>query len=201
MGRHLFREGAAVNPGGTTINDKYEFIKLTGELPSSSIIGTQFTSASNSIIVEVLETVARVSDLEPATIYVKYVSTSGGTSGSTPVRVSAGDTLSGGDETLTVQSTNTVANPATGTGTRVSIHAGDFFAIDRFVYAREQSMILSKYTSDPDAVIGFKVTQDIVSVNDFPALYDNSGATPNVSAPGADRYRICLLYTSDAADE
>ena len=197
MGRHLFREGGAVNPGGTTINNSYEFIKLTGELPSSSIIGTQFTSASNSIIVEVLETVARVSDLEPATIYVKYVSTSGGTSGSTPVRVSASDTLSGGDETLTVQSTNTVANPATGTGTRVSIHAGDFFAIDRFVYAREQSMILSKYTSDPEAVIGFKVTQDIVSVNDFPALYDNSGATPNVSAPGADRYRIRL----DIADQ
>jgi len=197
MGRHLFREGAAVNPGGTTINNSYEFIKLTGELPSSSIIGTQFTSASNSIIVEVLETVARVSDLEPATIYVKYVSTSGGTSGSTPVRVSASDTLSGGDETLTVQSTNTVANPATGTGTRVSIHAGDFFAIDRFVFAREQSMILSKYTSDPEAVIGFKVTQDIVSVNDFPALYDNSGATPNVSAPGADRYRIRL----DIADK
>ena len=204
MGRHLFREGAAVNPGGTTINNSYEFIKLTGELPTADINGIQFTSASNSIIVEVLESIARVSDSEPATIYVKYVSTSGGTSGSTPIRISAGDTLSGGGETLTVQSTNTVANPATGTGTRVSIHAGDFFAIDRFVYAREQSIILSKYTSNPDAIIGFKVTQDIISVNDSPALYDNSGATPNVSAPGADRYRIRLNIADQAniaADE
>jgi len=204
MGRHLFREGAAVNPGGTTVNNAYEFIKLTGELPSADIVGIQFTSASNSIIVEVLESVARVSDSEPATIYVKYVSTSGGTSGSTPIRVSAGDSLSGGGETLTVQSTNTVANPATGTGTRVSIHAGDFFAIDRFVYAREQSIILSKYTSNPNAVIGFKVTQDIINVNDSPALYDNSGATPNVSAPGADRYRIRLNIADQAniaADE
>jgi hypothetical protein len=204
MGRHLFREGGAVNPGGTTVNNAYEFIKLTGELPSADIVGIQFTSASNSIIVEVLESVARVSDSEPATIYVKYVSTSGGTSGSTPIRVSAGDSLSGGGETLTVQSTNTVANPATGTGTRVSIHAGDFFAIDRFVYAREQSIILSKYTSNPNAVIGFKVTQDIINVNDSPALYDNSGATPNVSAPGADRYRIRLNIADQAniaADE
>jgi hypothetical protein len=204
MGRHLFREGSAVNPGGTTVNNAYEFIKLTGELPSADIVGIQFTSASNSIIVEVLESVARVSDSEPATIYVKYVSTSGGTSGSTPIRVSAGDSLSGGGETLTVQSTNTVANPATGTGTRVSIHAGDFFAIDRFVYAREQSIILSKYTSNPNAVIGFKVTQDIINVNDSPALYDNSGATPNVSAPGADRYRIRLNIADQAniaADE
>lgn len=177
MGRHLFREGAAVNPGGTTINNKYEFIKLVGNLPTGNIIGLNLTSTGNSIIVEVLEAVERVSASEPATIYVKYVSTTGGTSGTTPVRVTAGDTLTGGGETLTVQTTNTVANPATGTGTRVSIHAGDFFAIDRFVYAREQSMILSKYTSDPDAVIGFKVTQDIVTVDDTTALYDNTGAT------------------------
>ena len=192
MGRHLFREGGAVNPGGTTINNKYEFIKLVGNLPTGNIIGLNLTSTSNSIIVEVLEAVERVSASEPATIYVKYVSTTGGTSGTTPVRVTAGDTLTGGGETLTVQSTNTVSNPATGTGTRVSIHAGDFFAIDRFVFAREQSMILSKYTSDPDAVIGFKVTQDIVTVDDTTALYDNTGATPNISSPGADRYRIRL---------
>lgn len=124
MGRHLFREGAAVNPGGTTINNKYEFIKLVGNLPTGNIIGLNLTSTGNSIIVEVLEAVERVSASEPATIYVKYVSTTGGTSGTTPVRVTAGDTLTGGGETLTVQTTNTVANPATGTGTRVSIHAG-----------------------------------------------------------------------------
>lgn len=115
---------AAVNPGGTTINNKYEFIKLVGNLPTGNIIGLNLTSTGNSIIVEVLEAVERVSASEPATIYVKYVSTTGGTSGTTPVRVTAGDTLTGGGETLTVQTTNTVANPATGTGTRVSIHAG-----------------------------------------------------------------------------
>ena len=192
MGRHIFREGAAVNPGGTTINNKYEFIKLVGNLPTGNIIGLNLTSTGNNIIVEVLEAVERVSASEPATIYVKYVSTTGGTSGATPVRVTAGDTLTGGGETLTVQTTNTVSNPATGVGTKVSIHAGDFFAVDRFVFAREQSIILSKYTSDPDAVIGFKVTQDIVTVDDTTALYDNTGATPNISSPGADRYRIRL---------
>ena len=65
-------------------------------------------------------------------------------------------------------------------------------------------MILSKYTSDPDAVIGFKVTQDIVTVDDTTALYDNTGATPNISSPGADRYRIRLDITDKAnlaADE
>jgi hypothetical protein len=204
MGRNIFKEGAAVNPGGATCNNGYEFIKLQGDLPTNSIVGTQFTSTSNSIIAEVLEAIPRVSESEPATIYVRYISTSGGSSGTAPVRVSAGDTLSGGGETLTVQATNTVANPCVGQGTRVSIHAGDFFANDRFVFAAEQSLIISKYTSDANAVVGFKVIQDIVTVSDTSALYDNSGATPNLSAPGADRYRIRLIIADQAnvaADE
>ena len=204
LGRNVFREGAAVNPGGVTINNAYEFIKIVGELPSASLVGLTLTSTSNSIIVQVLETVARVSDAEPATLYVRYVSTSGGTSGTTPIRVSAADTLTGGGESVIVQAINTVANPAVGVGTKVSVHQGDFFAVDRFVFAREQSIILSKYTSDPDAIIGFKVIQDIVTVSDFDALYDNSGSTPNKSSPGADRYRIRLTLTQQsevAADE
>ena len=28
LGRHLFKEGASVNPGGVTSNTEYEFIKL-----------------------------------------------------------------------------------------------------------------------------------------------------------------------------
>jgi len=44
--------------------------------------------------------------------------------------------------------------------------------------------------------IGFKVLQDIVTVNDTSALYDNQNSTPNVSAPGADRYRIRLVLSS-----
>lgn len=204
LGSHIFRQGGAVNPGGVTVDNSYEFIKLAGNLPAADIVGLTLTSLSNSIIVQVIETVERVSDAEPATIYVRYVSTSGGTSGTTPIRVAAADTLSGGGETLTVQAVNTVANPAVGQGTKVSVHKGDFFAVDRFVFAQEQSMILSKYTSDPDATIGFKVVQDIVTVSDTDALYDNAGATPNRSSPGADRLRIRLTIADQAniaADE
>ena len=197
LGRHIFAEGAAVNPGGLTVNNNYEFIKLTANAPSSLSIGQQLTSSSNSIIVEVLEKVA-ATDSDPATLYVRYVSTSGGSSGTTPVRVSAGDTLTGGGETVTVQSTDTVANPATGQGTKVSIHKGDFFAVDRFVFAEEQSMILSKYSSTPDATVGFKVVQKIITASDTDALYDNSGATPNKSSPGADRYQIKLTIANKA---
>ena len=42
MGRNIFKEGAAVNPGGPLLNTKYEFVKLnttSNALPSSSIVG------------------------------------------------------------------------------------------------------------------------------------------------------------------
>ena len=56
-------------------------------------------------------------------------------------------TLTGGPAVVTVQTTDTIANPCTGVGTKVSIAEGDFFAINRFVFAKTQSMILSKYTN------------------------------------------------------
>ena len=198
MGRHIFNQGAAVNPGTVIVNNAYEFIKLQdATLPSGTFKGATLTSSDNNIQCVVLEAVDAVNG-NPPTLYVRYTSTTGGTSGDTPVRVSGGESLSGGPATVTVQTTDTVANPATGTGTRVSISQGDFFAIDRFVFAPSQSMILSPYSSTPDATIGFKVVEDIVTVSDTDALYDNQGTSPNRSSPGADRYRIRLIIANKA---
>lgn len=195
FGKNIFKEGAAVNPGGVTVNNAFEFIKLNTSLnviPNdvTDLIGVSFTSQSG-IVFEVIEVVEPTSS-DPATIYGAYKNTTSGTSGETAIRVAPGEILSGGGFTLTVQSTNTIANPAVGVGTRVSIHAGDFFTQGRFVFARDQSLIIDKYDSAPNADIGFKVTQDIVTASDDDRLYDNSGATPNRAAPGADRYRIRL---------
>jgi len=204
LGKHIFKEGAAVNPGGVTVNQSYEFIKLdttTNALPATitDLVGVEFTS-SGSISFRVIEVVA-AEGLDPATLYVSYTNTSSGTSGTSPIRVAPGDELTSTSFTLTAQATNTVSNPAVGVGTKASIHAGDFFAQQHFVFAKEQSKIISKYTSNPTKNLGFKVVQDIVTSSDKAALFDNQGATPNVSSPGADRYRISLtIATSDEVD-
>lgn len=201
MGRHMFKEGAAVNPGGITVNTSYEFVKLNtsvNPLPAtpSDLTGVELTSDSG-IVVRVLE-VLEAENSDPATLYVQYLDTSTGTAGANAIRVPAGENLSGGGYTLTAQSINTVANPAVGVGTRVSSQGGDFFAQNHFVYAPKQSFILSKYTSNPTAKVGFKVTQDIITVNDTVELYDNQGVTPNLASPGADRYRISLTLENSA---
>ncbi len=204
VGRHLFKEGASVNPGGVTVNNEYEFVKLNtnvNQLPAipSDLEGVELTS-DGAISFEVIQ-VVEASGSDPATLYIRYTNTSSGSPGADPVRVAAGSTLTGTrvtDEgnvsyTLTVQSTNTQTNPAVGQGCQAAIHAGDFFVQGHFVYASEQKKLISKYSTTPSTSIGFKVLQDIVTASDNSALYDNQGATPNLSSPGADRYRVRLV--------
>jgi hypothetical protein len=205
FGRNIFKDGASVNPGGPTITNDYEFVKLNtavNTLPAtpSDLVGVELTGGTSTVKARVLEVVEATGG-DPATIYVQYTNTSGGAVGVNPVRFIAGEDLTGGGETLTVQTTNTVANPAFGRGAKIANGAGDFFTRGHFVFAPAQELILSKYSQNPTKVVGFKVTEDIVTVADTDVLYDNQGATPNLSSPGADRYRIKLtLTTQDLVD-
>ena len=187
-----------VNPGSfPTINNSFEFVKLnttTNNLPTdtSTLIGLELTGATSSVKGRVVR-VETASGSDPATLYVQYTDTdTSGLSGTSVVRFTAGENITGGGETLTVQTTNTVANPATGQGTIISNAGGDFFVRGHFVFAKPQSVLLSKYSKFPDEVVGFTVAEDIVTSDDDTALFDNQGATPNTTSPGADRYRIQL---------
>lgn len=212
LGRHVFKDGAAVNPGGPTIDNSYEFVKLSSTITDdqvTSLVGLEFTGATSSIKARVIRVAQAVTDTslaelsasvsatgDPATIFIQYTDTStSGLSGTTPVRFTPGENITSGSTTLTVQSTNTTANPATGQGTLISNGAGDFFVRGHFVFTKAQSTLLRKYSKFPTEVVGFVVTEDIVTFADDTALYDNQGAAPNTTAPGADRYRISLTLT------
>lgn len=196
--RNIFNEGAVVNPGGITVNNNYEYIKLdetTNSLADNlPVLGEEwYVSPGSTIkfrILRIVEADAITGD--PATLYVQYTKTNGVASSSNPIRVSAGSqiTTSGG-ATLDV-----LGSAATGVGTLASVAKGEYFTQDHFVFAAQQSFLLSKYSGTPTADIGFKVTEDIVTTDDTSALYDNQGAVPNTASPGADRYRITLTLTS-----
>ena len=204
MGDNLYKEGAMVRPGGVTVNNQLEFIKLdtsSNALPGtpSSLVDTEFTGATSSIKAQVIDVLADSGSGLPATLYVKYTDTSSGTAGTSAIRMAPGENMTNGSgTTLTVQTTNSNLNPAIGKGTRASVADGDFYVEGHFVNAQAQSKIISRYTTNPNKALGFKVTQDIVTSADDISLFDNQGAAPNTSAPGADRYRIKLdLCTQD----
>ncbi len=202
LGSHVFKEGAAVNPGGITVNTNYEFVKLNttvNGLPNtpSDLIGQTITGNDTGVKGVILDVVASTVT-DPATLYIRYTKTNtpSVSQGTSPVKFNAGeDITSSGGDTYSIQTTNTTANPAFGTGTRISVHRGDFYVQGHFVFAPEQSIIIDKYSGEASATVGFKVIQDIVRAEDTDALYDNQGALPNRSAPGADRYRIRLQLT------
>ena len=202
FGRNIFKDGAAVDGSGVTVDNKFEFVKLntsSNPLPANKddMLNVVITGASSGITAKVLR-VEPVSGSDPATLYVQYISTSTGTSGTSPVRFTPGETLNNATQTLVAQTVNTVANPAVGAGTKASVTGGIFFTQGHFVSVDQQTIIVSRYTSTPSTNIGFKVVQDVVSTDDDTRLYDNQGALPNTSAPGADRYRIRLTLIDEA---
>ena len=201
--RNIFNEGAVVSPGGVTVTNRYEYLRLDtsiNQLPDVDLVGEQFETVDTNITVEVLQVVAADALTgDPATLYIKYIDTADATAGDTTIRVPNGTDISNGTYTLTLE-----ASGATGTGTLAAVASGEYFTKDHFVFAEKQTHFISKYTSTPTVDLGFLVTEDIVTATDNSALYDNQGAVPNTAAPGADRYRIKLTLTTrdevDSAD-
>jgi len=201
MGNNIFTEGSMVKAGGVNVNNSYEFVKLNTDnnpLPATpnSLVGTTFTSlGSDGIKFEVIQVVNAVSGDEannPATLYVRYVYTKDATSGVDTIRMPNNVNISNGTTTLTTASAN-----ASGVGTIANVQNGIFYAKGHFVFTENQSLILSKYTDTYTGTFGFKVIEDIVTVSDDTSLYDNQGSVPNISAPGADRYRIRLTLIDE----
>ena len=191
LGSNLFIEGGVVNGSGYTVNKRFEFIKLAlNQLPQdeSTLIGVEFTETGTNVKFRISEVIKASVTGDTDTLYGTYTDTSGGTTGAEPVRIGNGSILSAPSFTnMTTASAN-----ATGVGTKVSVSEGSFFVQGRFVYAPEQSIILSFYESLINKVVGFKVEEEVITITDDVDLYDNQGAIPNVAAPGADRYRIKL---------
>ena len=178
MGSNLFVEGGVVNGSGYTVNKRFEFIKLaSNQLPADndipSLIGLEITEQAPNTGVKFKISQVIKDDVtgDADTLYGVYTSTSGGTSGTEPVRIGNGSILAvPGFSNMVTASTN-----ATGVGTKVSVSEGSFFVQGRFVYAPEQSIILSFYESRINKVVGFKVTEEVVTITD-----DTRGVTARV---------------------
>lgn len=205
FGRNIFKEGAAISEGGLSINRRFRYIKLNTSvynLPSipENLHDTSFIGQTSGVTVKIIQALpAKGSD--PATIYVQYTNTVAATSSQTTITVTPGEELVQveGSQRLIVQSINTTLDPAFGYGTKISAGEADFFTSGFFIHTPMQELILSKYSDSVDKVVGFLVTQDIITSDDDQTLFDNQGQMPNFTAPGADRYRISLTLTTQDA--
>jgi len=202
---NVFRTGSQVNPAGLTLNTNMEFVKLAGNPDISDFaVGQTITESGTGIAGRITRIESYISSDEPTTFYINYTNTSGGTTGDAfgdreqSVRFTPGATLTNGNGTaVTVQTTDTALNAATGIGSSVSVSTGSFYAAGHFVQCNPQTIMIDRYFAYPTTMIGFKVVQQIVTAEDNDALYDNQAVLPNETAPGADRYRIQLVLTTE----
>jgi hypothetical protein len=195
------KDGVPTKAGGIAPNNHYAFIKIENDQNNSfddisALKGVVLTGADSSIKVKIYEAVA-AENSDPDTLYVQYLDNPNTQSPSVALTsnsfVTPGEVLSNGSNiNLTVQTINTVVNPSTGYGSQVEIGQSEFYVQGHFIFCDKQSLFLDKYNNYQTADIGFKVIQDIVTVTDTDALYDNQNVTPNRASPGADRYRIRL---------
>ncbi len=213
MANNIFQDGAAVTPkssgAGTDIVDYVivESLNLTSGLTASDFIGKTFYGISKTGTSGLKFQVSYVVDASGSdypTLYGKYVSSeqssfSTDVQTSTPVFSEAEDLTEVNDNlpALVVRTQpNGSAITSTGKGVLFSMQSAEFYVQGHFVYAPKQTIVIGKYVDEVDAEVGFLVVQDIVTTADTDELYDNQGSRPNLSSPGADRYRIQMFLST-----
>ena len=149
FGRYLFKEGSLINTtsGGVITNqDARTFLKLdetTNPLSATpaayegTIIQNQDANPVKARVIKALP----AADGDPATLIIEYIDTGGDST----VLFQPGQTLSTDLQNLTIRLTTSIADPAIGKTSMISVPDGQFFTAGHFVYTAAQEIIVEKY--------------------------------------------------------
>ena len=196
LGTSFFKDGSVVVPGAVHLHNKIDYVRLSAVHANNDtvaeLIGTEFTETGTSVVGKVIHATLASGD-DSITIWVQYISGSVFTAG--------GALTATGSKTATIASTNDVGgNAPVGFGSIVSIEDGIYYIKKHFVVAKAKTIVLSKYTSSVSFDIGLLVTESLVSSGSDATLNDNATGSPNESAPGAHRYSITAVLSSQAVN-
>ena len=201
LAKFIVNEGAIFNNSGNLASGvnafSYTYLKVSS-LPSgfAQLKGTEINDGD---LFAVVKEVVAATGSDPATLFVKMTKGKAGGS-STATNTSVSKPFSSGSTLTTTLGNVTIlaANDAVGKSSIVEIPQFDTFAGQHLVMVEAQTLVLSKYSAVFSGTVGFKVVEEIVTTADNVALFDNSGSTPNLTSPGADRLRITLTLTTKA---
>lgn len=199
FGNHVFENGAMVIPGESNYNLNLEYVTVTGIQYSdiSEILETntvKVTGQTSGVVAEVALYQPNFGS-SPITFYLQYLN---GSSDGAVSRFQAGEKL-----VMTTQAGITFSVPTclgTGVGSVFTINAGVFFINGYFIETQEQSIILSRYTSTPSSIVGFRLHETFVDWTEDQTLLDNANGSTNFNAIGADRLKLTLTLESHAFD-
>lgn len=195
FGKHTFKEGSIVLGGAFSLEPRFSYVKVKDTDDSGDPIniglylGQTIRSPATGLeafIYKVAEGTEANEDTK--TIFVRYKNSG-----------SNGEAVFDPNETLVCDQGNLVVLPLnrtpTGVGTIFVVREGVLFAKNHFIGFKTQSVILSRYSSDPTCRVGFVILEDIVRFDRDASLLDPALESSNFSAPGADRLKLTPILT------
>jgi hypothetical protein len=193
FGDHMFKEGAMVIPGQTSIDTEIAYVKLEptfgGVLTDTVVQNFLGLTVQNSVGLQA-EVIffTKSQGADPAALFVRYKN-----SGTDNTAVFAeGDELTDLDTTFTVKVAPT---EATGLGSIATINRGVYYLKEHFVLVDAQTIILDKFSNTPSYRIGLVANEEIITSEENETLLDNAQNSFNYAAPGAHRYYIEAVLT------
>lgn len=194
LGDHVFKNGSMVAPGETNYDFNYEYATL-GNINYGSVSEILLTNSvtvvgnTSGVVANIVQHVANTQS-DPVTVYLKYESS--GTAGESRF-------INGEPVTLSYNNTDfaTANIITTGQGSVFTIEAGIFYFNGDFIRTDAQRALLSKYTSTPSVVVGFRLIESVVDSTVDGSLVD----VGNKNAVGADRLKKVLTLEVRGIDE
>lgn len=195
LNKHLFKEGAMIIPGNSSIDTDVGYVKLqsiSNGAKASALVGMVLTGSTSGVEALVVHSEESTTS-DPATIFVKY--TKSGTNTTQKVFLES-ELLNSGSVTLAQVSPSL----AIGVGSIASVETGFYYIKGYIVQVASQTITLSKYSNTPSYKIGLLSKESFISADEDETLLDNAQGYPNYSANGADRLFIDLTLTKVELD-
>ena len=220
FGKHIFKEGSMVIPGGIELDRSYFSAKINDthlgidvSVYLSSIIasnggkGLRVRGQTSGIVATIKNFILPPAEgVDNITIFIKYQQS--GTSGESTAFPDGEvlileEPLTYGNTTLTIGETvlTLTSEDATATGCAFGVNAGVYFMRGSFVDVQSSLIILEPYSIEPSYRVGFDISEEIINSNDDASLYDNAKGFTNFAAPGADRFKISVKLSKKALND
>ena len=220
FGKHIFKEGSMVIPGGIELDRSYFSAKindthlgidvsvyLSSLIASNSGKGLRVRGQTSGIVATIKNFILPPAEgVDNITIFIKYQQS--GTTGESSAFPDGEvlvleEPLTYGNTTLTIGETvlTLVSEDATATGCAFGLNEGVYFMRGSFVDVPSSLLILEPYSTLPSYRVGLDISEEVINSNDDSSLYDNAKGFTNFAAPGADRFKISVKLSKKALND
>ena len=222
-GNHIFKEGAMVIPGQISLV-RVATLKLASTFSGETIDPSQYINADTPILITGATSgvSAKVTGFTAATateqplLHIAYEATGAdfetfsfadgenisANAGITHTTSYATDAVSAttftsplNTATATPDELKGPTGPAARIGKAVKIESGVYYVRGHFIQNSEETLMLDPYSVTPTFLVGFSVTENLVTPEQDSTLLDNSTGSTNFAAKGAHRLQISLSLT------